>query len=271
MTSALPLPPGIRIDRSDLKPFGLVVESNGDTDLNVLPPALLARWVGEFRVVVLRGFAGLSKEAFADSARRWGPLLTWDFGEVLDLVVQERPTNYLFTPGCVPYHWDGAFAEQTPAYMFFQCVQAPMADAGGETSFIDTTLLLNNAGQERRAMWDHVQITYTVEKKGHFGGKFTTPLVSSHPITGRPTLRYAEPLPADEYENPLSLTVEGIPASEHDELLTDLHERLYHGGAGYTHTWQDGDYLLIDNHAVLHRRESFRQESPRRLQRVQIL
>ncbi|MFT2020370.1 TauD/TfdA dioxygenase family protein [Streptomyces sp. 796.1] len=271
MSTALPLDPAIRIDRSYLKPFGVVIESGGDTDVNALPPALLARWVGEFRVVVLRGFAPLSKDAFADSARRWGPLLTWDFGEVLDLVVQEKPKNYLFTSGCVPYHWDGAFAAQTPAYMFFQCLKAPLPDAGGETTFLDTTLLLENAEPERRALWEQVQITYTVEKRGHFGGSFTTPLVSPHPITGRPTLRYAEPLPADEYENPLDLEVAGIPADAHSELLADLHERLYRGDTGYTHTWQDGDYLLIDNHAVLHRRESFQQESPRRLQRVQIL
>ncbi|MFI2029696.1 TauD/TfdA dioxygenase family protein [Streptomyces buecherae] len=261
----------VRIERSFLKPFGALIEATGDANINALTPALLARWVGEFRVVVLRGFAGLSKEEFADSARRWGPLLTWDFGEVLDLVVQERPKNYLFTTGCVPYHWDGAFAEQTPAYMFFQCLRAPLADAGGETTFVDTTRLLDAAEPERRAQWERVWITYTVEKRGHFGGSFTTPLVSPHPITGRATLRYAEPLPAEEYENPLTLDIEGIPAADHDEFLADLHARLYRGDAGYTHTWQDGDFLLIDNHAVLHRRESFHQESPRRLQRVQIL
>ncbi|KRV50750.1 hypothetical protein AQ490_15845 [Wenjunlia vitaminophila] len=222
-------------------------------------------------MVVLRGFDELPASGLADYARSWGALLTWDFGEVLELVNKEGSGNYLMGSGPVPFHWDGAFAGRAPSYLLFRCALATQPGTGGETSFCDTTRVLRQAPPERQRLWERVRITYRIGRTGHFGGTTSSPLVVPHPLTGHPTLRYAEPLPAEEFENPMTLGISGIPAAAREDLLGDLRERLYRGGARYSHRWQTGDYVLADNHTLLHRREPYRRGASRHLQRVHIL
>jgi alpha-ketoglutarate-dependent taurine dioxygenase len=256
-----------------LAPFGLLVrppESPGAGDLTRLPPTTLARWAGQHRVLVLRGFDPLSAETLAAYCRRWGDLLEWDFGEVLDLTVHDEPRNYLFTRGPVPFHWDGAFADQVPSYLFFQCVTAPSPGAGGEPTFCDTMAVWEGAAAASRARWEKVRICYQTEKIEHYGGEVTSPLVSAHPITRQRTLRYAEPLDPVMYKNPLSLSVSGVSSGEQEAFLTEIRDCIYRPGAVYAHPWQAGDYVIADNHAVLHGRHAFTSDAPRHLRRVHI-
>jgi alpha-ketoglutarate-dependent taurine dioxygenase len=267
-----PLPIFEKLDITPLEPFGLLVRPR-DPEVSVvdIPPTVLARWAGQGRVLVLRGFPSLDKDSFLRFAQTWGPLLEWPFGYVLDLEVHENPDNYLFTPGAVPFHWDGAFAAQVPSYMFFHCRQAPRAGSGGATTFCDTTRVIEQAPAEVLAGWEAAEIAYTTEKVAHYGGAVTTPLTSRHPITGAPVLRFAEPLDPAEYKNPVFVEIAGLSPTAQDELIADLQRRLYAADALYAHEWADDDFVLVDNHAVLHGRQAFAANSPRHLQRIHIL
>ncbi|MCP9944193.1 TauD/TfdA family dioxygenase [Streptomyces somaliensis] len=257
-----------------LKPFGAVVEARREgTDLGTVDPEAVRALVDEHRVVVLRRFRPWEdKEGLVAYARRWGPILSWDFGEVLDLEVHADPKDYVFTPGPVPYHWDGAFAERTPAHQIFQCVRAPARGTGGRTTFCDTTMVLDALPAGTRARWEALRITYRKEKTAHYGGHITVPLVRSHPRTGTPVIRYAEPLAPGEFLSPLFLDVEGLPEGVGAEaFFTDIRERLYSPEVMYEHAWEDGDFVVTDNHALLHGRTAFTQGSPRHLRRVHVL
>jgi alpha-ketoglutarate-dependent taurine dioxygenase len=258
-----------------LRPFGLLVQPPGragdGADLTRLPPTALARWVGGSRVLVLRGFDPLPRDALASYCRRWGELLEWDFGEVLDLVVHDEPKNYLFTRGAVPFHWDGAFAGQVPSYMFFQCVAAPAPDSGGETTFCDTTAVWWRAAAETRAYWQKIQVSYRTDKVAHYGGEIRSPLVRAHPLTREPALRYAEPLDPAAYGNPVFLTVSGLSGRGQETFVAEIRDRLYQPEVLYAHSWRDGDYVVVDNHAVLHGRNAFTADTPRHLRRVHII
>ena len=199
------------------------------------------------------------------------PRNTRTFGYVLDLEVHEDPDNYLFTPGPVPFHWDGAFAGQVPSYMFFHCRQAPRSGAGGATTFCDTTRVIERAPAEVVTQWDEAEIAYTTEKVAHYGGAVSTPLISRHPVTRRPVLRFAEPLDPAEYKNPVFVEIAGLTSEEQEELIADLTRRLYGPDVLYAHEWVDDDFVLVDNHAVLHGRQAFTADSPRHLQRIHIL
>jgi alpha-ketoglutarate-dependent taurine dioxygenase len=241
-------------------------------DLRELPLGRLRELGRAQRLVVLRGFRPLDRADLAAYCRRWGDLLVWNFGVILDLVVHDAPKNYLFTAGNVPYHWDGAFAEAVPSWQLFQCLQAPLAGRGGETLFCDTTRLWNEATPEQRARWQGVSITYTTEKVAHYGGRVTAGLVGKHPATGAATLRYAEPPDGETAPlNPLGLEVHGLSAEEASALLGELRALLYDPRYCYAHAWQDGDFLLADNHALLHGRRPFSTHSPRHIQRVHVL
>jgi alpha-ketoglutarate-dependent taurine dioxygenase len=257
-----------------LDPFGLLVQPpaapGAGTGLTRLPPTALARWAGSSRVVVLRGFDPLPQQELVSYCHRWGELLEWDFGAVLDLIVHDEPQNYLFTRGPVPLHWDGAFARQVPSYMFFQCVQAPAPGSGGETTFCDTAAVWQRAGAALRARWEKVEVCYRTDKVAHYGGEITSPLACAHPLTRERTLRYAEPLDPAAFQNPVSLTLTGVADSARQDFLTEIRDHLYQPDVLYAHAWRDGDYVVADNHAVLHGRNAFTAGSPRHLRRVHI-
>ncbi|MEP6923986.1 MAG: TauD/TfdA family dioxygenase, partial [Pyrinomonadaceae bacterium] len=237
-----------------------------------LPIEELRKLAQKHRLIVLRGFAPLSEDNLIEFCSSWGALLKWNFGMVLNLFVHDVPKNYLFTNGDVPLHWDGAFAEAVPSYQFFQCLTAPLKNSGGETLFCDTVRVWEDATATQRARWRSVQITYTTDKVAHYGGQVSANLVSEHPQTGQETLRFAEPTNQDtESLNPLTLEVKGVPPEEVNQLLRDLLKTLYAPEHCYAHQWIDGDFLIADNHALLHGRRPFLAHSPRHLQRVHIL
>jgi L-tyrosine isonitrile desaturase/decarboxylase len=253
-----------------LSPFGLELTASppGASLESVLRPELLKTYLNRHRVLILRGFASLSGDALIELCRTFGELQEFDFGKINELRVKEGSPNYLFTSHAVPFHWDGAFLGRVPSVLFFHCEAAPPEGTGGETLFADTTRVLAAAPAERLALWEKVRITYVTEKKVHYGGRFSSPLLGRHPGTGEAILRFAEPV-ADL--NPVALEIAGLPPSEHEALLEDLKRRLYDPDCCLSHAWRAGDYVVADNHALLHGRRAFSDAGLRHLRRVNIL
>ena len=235
------------------------------TDLSVVPTPLLKQWIDEHRFVVLKGFTPLDGVALPDFCRSLGELLEWEFGAVNQLRVDPETKNYLYTNREVPFHWDGAFLPRSPHYIFFHCDAAPDAQAGGETLFCDTVRLLAYAPVE---LWEQVEITYTTEKIVHYGGTFSSPLLASHPTLGFRVLRYAEPV---EDLNPVQLNIEGISEEQQPAFIEDMHRRLNDDSCCFAYRWESGDVVIADNHALLHGRRAFANETARHIRRVNIL
>ncbi|GKQ38956.1 TauD/TfdA family dioxygenase [Streptomyces sp. A012304] len=257
-------------DQSPLHPFGLVVQVPEGTRIGELPIGTLTRWTEEARVLVLRGCAPLDTQEFADYCRLWGEVLLWDGAAVIDLVVQDNPKNYLFASGDVPFHWDGAFVEADPRFFFFQCLDATPG-AGGETVFCDTTAVYRDADEDLRRRWEGVSITYSTEKLAHYGGQVTERLVSRHPSTGSPVLRFAEPLDPAVYKNPVFAAVDGIPQEEADGFLAEMSARVHRPEYCYAHAWRTGDIVIADNFSLIHGRNAFTGPTSRHLQRVEVI
>ncbi|MBV9024308.1 MAG: TauD/TfdA family dioxygenase [Streptomycetaceae bacterium] len=261
---------GIMMDQSPLRPFGRVLQVPEGTRITDIPVQTLRRWTEESRVLVLRGFSILGKQEFADYCRLWGELLEWEVGAVMDLVVQDKPKNYLFASGDVPFHWDGAFVEADPRFFFFQCLDAAL-DAGGETVFCDTTAVYRDADEDLRRQWEGISLTYKTEKLAHYGGQITEKLVSQHPSTGVPVLRFAEPLDPTVYKNPVFVTVEGNQQEETDDFLAMMSELVHRPQYCYAHAWQPGDIVIADNFSLIHGRNAFTGSTSRHLQRVEVI
>lgn len=253
-----------------LSPFGRIVETPEKTPVSNIPVGTLRRWTEESRVLVLRGFSLMGKEEFADYSRTWGEVLKWEIGEVVDLVVEDNPKNYLFASGDVPFHWDGAFVEANPTFFFFQCLDATPG-AGGETVFSDTTAVYRDASAELRRQWDQISLTYSTEKLAHYGGEVTEKLISQHPGTGMPVLRFAEPLDPEIYKNPVYVRAHGIEEDSAGEFLASLAELVHRPEYCYAHAWQPGDIVLADNFALIHGRNAFTGPTTRHLQRVEVI
>jgi len=253
-----------------LKPFGIEITSPGsDECISSLSAEDLQQHLASHRVVVLRGFSVPSDEVMLEFCHGLGKVLEWDFGAVNELQVADDARNYLYTNAAVPYHWDGAFVGRVPHIIFFHCVQAPPADHGGETEFCNTVELLANVNDETWLdLVQSVHVTYSTEKLAHYGGSFQSPLLDTHPVTGEPVMRFAEPV--DDL-NPVHLDIEGVPAAEQEEFLSRMFSLLRDDRWCLAHSWQDGDVVLADNHALLHGRRAFRHAAPRHLRRVNIM
>jgi alpha-ketoglutarate-dependent taurine dioxygenase len=259
-----------------IAPFGIELAVAYPMDVADLSIDHLKSLVLEHQIVCLRGFRSLDKTDFIEFAKSFGGLLEWNFGYVLELFVHEQPKNYLFTNGNVPYHWDGAFAKAVPWLQCFQCLEATEPGSGGETIFCDTTKALANATPEELALWRSIEITYRTDQKAHYGGEKTQKLIESHPMTGKPTIRFAEPMNAETVDlNPVFLDIRQdgrlLNERESSDFLAAFLRRMYASDVVYTHTWQDGDFLLTDNHALLHGRRPFFSSTRRHLQRIHVM
>lgn len=256
-----------------IEPFGIsVTEEEGHGSLWDLPPDELEQMVEENKVVVLRGFDILPEAEFTAVASRFGPLLTWEFGDILNLRIEKNPQNHLFTAGRVELHWDGAYIQDVPRFSLFQCLYSEAHAGGGETLFTNTVKLVSEASEDDRLFWSGVRINYRTDKAAHYSGDITVPLLGAHPYTQQPTIRYIEPYNEDNMEvNPVYIKVFGIGDLEEREFLEDFTARLYAPEVMYRHVWRRGDFLIYDNHALLHGRARIQGNVRRHLQRIHIL
>ncbi|MGZ3650514.1 MAG: TauD/TfdA family dioxygenase [Bdellovibrionota bacterium] len=253
---------------SPMKPFGLLVQTQpGTTPADLRREDLLAL-VTDHKLVVVRGLTRFGREELLNLAAT-NPdrdLLQWNFGPVMEMKVDPQAQNYLFSREEVPVHWDGAFHLE-PRVLVFHCVNAPNPDMGGETTFVDSESLWNDAPSVTKAQWKKLELSYETEKKAHYGGRITVPMVQHHPDKPVTILRYAEPVGSEL--NPVLMDVAGLKGPK-ESFLTEMHELIYSEKYLYEHAWQENDLLLADNFSLLHGRRAFSTDSPRHLRRVQI-
>lgn len=250
-----------------LKPFGLAIEIKDQRDLETLTGETLLYLAKEHSLLILRGlrnFTPLELRNFALSFPN-SSLLEWETGAIMEMKPKRDPSNYLFSREKVPFHWDGAFFN-VPDFLIFQCIKAPGQEAGGETLFTNTVNLHRTLSQKDREFLGNISLTYKTEKLAHYGGEFTTPVLTKHPLTGKGIVRFAEEVTTEL--NPVSLKVEGTNDSR--SLIEGLTSKIYSDEFCYAHEWKQGDVLIADNHALLHGRRPFKIETERHLRRVQV-
>jgi alpha-ketoglutarate-dependent taurine dioxygenase/4-hydroxybenzoate polyprenyltransferase len=251
-----------------LHPFGVRVEVEAGTSLASIDLGTLQAWLDQYRVVQLRGLRPEPPHELAASSRRLGPLQPWPFGAVHELKQVARTENYLYTEHAVPLHWDGAFADAVPHWLVFECMEAPEDGAGGETVFVDTPTVIARATNEQRERWGRARFRFSTEKKAHYGGSFIARTVARHPTLNIDVLRYAEPV---EDLNPVTVEALDVEAAEGHALMTELSTALAAPEAVLALPWKKGDFVIADNHALLHGRRAFVNGAPRHLYRVNVL
>lgn len=250
---------------SPISPFGMTTQMRGS--LGDVSPTEVSDLVASHRVLVIRGLDTPTDDQMLGFAQGMGEVLLWNFGAFNELRYDPQAANYLYTDREVPLHWDGAFVGKIPRFIFFYCA-ASSGTSGGETTFCDTSALLDRLSAERRAQLATLSATYSTDKVAHYGGSFTSPMVQPHPVSGDATIRYAEPV--DDI-NPVSVEVHGLADTDQSDFVADMRAALYHDDVMYAHRWQQGDMLIADNHGLLHGRRAFGATDARHLRRLNIL
>ena len=253
--------------------FVAEAQSFGVTELQHLDVKTVEEMILSHGIVVLKGFKATTNIEMENFAKQLGELLEWDFGYTLELKINENPQNHIFSQGKVEMHWDGAFADKVPRFNFFQCIESSATSGGGETTFINTHKLYNALPDNIRTDLANKVIRYTADKKAHYGGTIQESLYSEHPTTAEPRLRYIEPFNEDNMDvNPVHTQVLGMDNENSDCFLRQFNELIYASPYFYSHQWSKGDYVLVDNHVMLHGRNRFQGAGlSRHLKRIHIL
>lgn len=225
--------------------------------------------VRQHKLVLFRGLIAPCRDELLHFCEQQASLLHWNFGPVMEMKVDQQTQNYLFTDGDVPLHWDGAF-HQEPRFLLFHCIKAPLPTAGGETFFVNTEMVWENARIEQKKAWSTYTLQFSTEKRAHYGGAFTQRMLTVHPDTGKTILRFAEPV-GEDYLNPVSVQIINQSEPRSRAILNQISKTMRQKRVCATHTWQQGDFLLADNFSLLHGRNAFTQPSSRHLRRIQIL
>jgi len=231
-----------------LSPFGLELNVNSlDSALADLALLPLQRLLHAHRVLVVRGFRGVHSYAVPAIGGMLGSVHhpecepDRDGGACSTVRYPDRAEDE------VPLHWDDAIRSPV-RYIVFHCEHAPPVGGGGETWFCDTTRVLLAATPEERTLWS--------QARAPRGGKRDAPVMSAHPETGEPVLRYSE------------LRHSGLTSIRCVPLR--LRQRLYDPDACYVHPWHPGDVVITDNQAVLHGRAAFASTVRREIWRTRV-
>ncbi len=257
-----------------IKPFGIKIEATAElSNILNLETKELQILFRQHQLILLRGFTPFKNtDDFIKFCELWGEISIWPFGKVLELIEHDNPSDHIFDNNYVPMHWDGMYRPQVPEYQIFQCVNAPMSNQGGRTTFSNTKLLLENASAEEKLVWEKVTGSYQ-RKMEFYCSKTVSPIITKHPHLDYEVIRYNEP-PSDDqgqFVNPPELEFLGIDEKDLNNLHRSLKSALYNTSNFYAHDWQAGDIVIADNFTLLHGREKFVSGAPRHLQRVHVL
>lgn len=191
-------------------------------------------------------------------------ILHWEFGPIMNMKYDAQAPNYLFSAEAVPLHWDGAFYRE-PKQLLFYCVDSE--GSGGETLFLNTELLWESLTKREQDECRKITLKYSTEKKAHYGGEITIPLVQKNPLTGATILRLAEKV--ETKLNPVTLEIHGTEDAEgfYERMKVKLNDPDFL----YIHEWKKGDLIVCDNFTFLHGRKALRDNLNRTFKRIQIL
>jgi alpha-ketoglutarate-dependent 2,4-dichlorophenoxyacetate dioxygenase len=167
------------------------------------------------------------------------------------------------------WHSDSSF--QKPRAKYSMLAASVVPPQGGETEFADLHM-----AYEALPAWRREQITglravhfalhsrfmlgdteYTPDQKAAFP-PVVWPLVQSDPRTGRKIL----------YVSAHACAIEGMVLAEARLLLMDLLEHATQRAFVYSHRWSEGDLVIWDNTATVHRGRHFDLSQRRELRRA---
>lgn len=150
------------------------------------------------------------------------------------------------TTGAVPWHTEHIYKDHIPSYVMLGCQE--LQANGGNTLLLDGEVAVREL--LTRAPWaERVILSYS---KDRFCGE--SPLIVRNPLTGLPTLRFRQNQPglssvSTLVSGPIGVTVESV-----NDLVNKL---LRETQPTYSHAWEEGDILIVDNKRMLHAREEF--------------
>lgn len=236
--------------------------------------------------IIIRGFAKTTdRDLYLEKAHEFGTPLPWKFGLVLEVKDQGANTaglNNVLSAEWMPFHYDGLFktvkqindkgeevlVSTPPQFQFFVGATASPKDTGftvfsSSNTFFKYLPSWLSVDELKTKTWSVSTSSFDQTKmKG-------IPLVTSHPTTGEPCLRYHEPWPQSKTQfDETTVAIEGLSETESTEICKAIDETLHDRRVAYYHAWEKGDMVISDNVLMMHTRSDFQSGAARELWRI---
>lgn len=230
---------GCEVTFEHLYPTGLIVRPTASApSTTTIPMKKILLLAHTFSPVILRGFPGANdRDTFVKSVRGLGEGLAVENAEEDDKDAADAVTG------------DTKGKPISSAYRCFSCVKT--APEASDYALFTTSRLFFRYLSPPWSMERLEAVTTDTEEK--------LPLVSRHPVTGEPCIRWQEAL-------------KGKTCLEYkDEALIDMiSARTCDWRSCLRFTWEKDDFLVIDNTATLHVRDPHESDNERGLWRVDV-
>ena len=213
-------------------------------------------------VCLSRGFGELEKHVEA-------PYLLDGYQDIVVIgnLVIDGEMRSLFVNGREEWHFDYAFAAKPSIGALFYAVTVP--PEGGDTLFADMSAAYTALDEQQKVRIAELCAVHSYERlDAHLRTMDPTrpalsdedkrrwppvshPIVHSHPVTGRKSIRIAPEVITD---------VEGLSTREGEQLIAELLAHSTQPQFVYRQEWREGDLLIFDNRCVLHTATVFDSE-----------
>jgi taurine dioxygenase len=221
----------------------------------------------------------LSEEDEVGFAERFGPLARIHTAQfvarhpavmlISNIREDGKPIGAL-PDGEMQFHSDQCYQPKPAAASMLYAIEVP--SRGGDTLFANAYLAYETLPDSIKRRLDGKRASHAYDydqastrRGGEVAGDAPSclhPVVRTHPATGRKAL----------YVNRLmTRRIEGLPATQSEELLEFLFNHQERPEFVYAHVWRPGDLLMWDNRCTLHARTDFSAGERRLLRRVTIL
>ncbi|MFD5797544.1 TauD/TfdA dioxygenase family protein [Streptomyces diastatochromogenes] len=224
---------------------------------------------------LVRGL-GLDEADFKLLVRSLGDTVDHKFGEggadLLKLNASHDEGKVVTGRGPLPVHTDGLLVGERVDLIILYAAEFSDAPGSGETYISDQLTAWAEMPEHLRRVLDEYEIEYLVTERGYF------PTVPEDwyaiPVTrdyGRvKSLNLATAFPPDVTPRSWEVRVKGMDPELSDRFFTELDAFLRSERYAYTHRWQVGDLLIIDNQRTLHGRTAIGPGGTRVLFRGQL-
>lgn len=177
--------------------------------------------------------------------------------------------------GELSWHSDFSFKERPTAARMLVAIKVPPVEKGGNTMFLNAcaaydalpSALKQKISGKTIKQGNIVDTAMKLRPGASLDVDIRTapgpshPIIATHPLTGSNILFLGRRHAA--YINGLSL-------DESEALLDELWAHCTQPQFTYEHRWREGDVLVWDNHATLHRRDAFDSQERRILYAAQV-